>query len=201
MEICSNFLSSKYHPPKLELLPLSPCWFARVAKAQQVMKMMMSMIRWAVIKGFSWLGEIGDEILVSYIPGIPPRSLTFSPLQNGGWKTILSFWDSSGKWRFRLNIPYQICNKPSFARWWFQTFFIFTPIWGRFPSWLIFFRWVETTNQLYSGIISYEIRIREPEPIRISWFMSYTHSANGQHLNFSWSEMAEHIRVLNVAQV
>ena len=24
--------------------------------------------------------------------------------------------------------------------------FIFIPIWGRFPSWLIFFRWVETTN-------------------------------------------------------
>ena len=24
--------------------------------------------------------------------------------------------------------------------------FIFTPIWGRFPFWLIFFRWVETTN-------------------------------------------------------
>ena len=33
------------------------------------------------------------------------------------------------------------------SRWWFQTFFIFTPIWGRFPFWLIFFRWVETTNQ------------------------------------------------------
>ena len=33
-------------------------------------------------------------------------------------------------------------------RWWFQTFFIFTPIWGRFPFWLIFFRWVATTNQL-----------------------------------------------------
>ena len=26
-------------------------------------------------------------------------------------------------------------------------FFIFTPIWGRFPIWLIFFRWVETTNK------------------------------------------------------
>ncbi len=30
----------------------------------------------------------------------------------------------------------------------FQAFFIFTPIWGRFPLWLIFFRWVETTNQI-----------------------------------------------------
>ena len=26
--------------------------------------------------------------------------------------------------------------------------FIFIPIWGRFPFWLIFFRWVETTNQI-----------------------------------------------------
>ena len=33
------------------------------------------------------------------------------------------------------------------SRWWFETFFIFTPIWGRFPMWLTFFRWVETTNQ------------------------------------------------------
>ena len=31
---------------------------------------------------------------------------------------------------------------------WFQIFFMFIPIWGRFPVWLIFFRWVETTNQI-----------------------------------------------------
>ena len=33
------------------------------------------------------------------------------------------------------------------ARWWFQRFFMFSPTWGRFPFWLIFFNWVETTNQ------------------------------------------------------
>ena len=32
--------------------------------------------------------------------------------------------------------------------WWFQIFSIFTPTWRRFPIWLIFFRWVETTNQI-----------------------------------------------------
>ena len=32
------------------------------------------------------------------------------------------------------------------SRWWFQIFFIFTLIWGRFPFWLIFFKGVETTN-------------------------------------------------------
>ena len=32
------------------------------------------------------------------------------------------------------------------TRWWFQRFFMFTLIWGRFPFWLIFFKGVETTN-------------------------------------------------------
>ena len=35
------------------------------------------------------------------------------------------------------------------SRWWFQIFLILTPIWGRFPFWLIFFKGVETTNQLF----------------------------------------------------
>ena len=33
------------------------------------------------------------------------------------------------------------------TRWWFIFFVIFTPTWGRFPFWLIFSKWVETTNQ------------------------------------------------------
>ena len=33
-----------------------------------------------------------------------------------------------------------------FTKWWFQIFLIFTPTWGNDPIWLIFFRWVETTN-------------------------------------------------------
>ena len=36
----------------------------------------------------------------------------------------------------------------SSSRWWLQIFFMFTPIWARFRFWLIFFRWVENTNQL-----------------------------------------------------
>ena len=31
-------------------------------------------------------------------------------------------------------------------------FFIFTPTWGHDPIWLMFFRWVETTNQLSIGM-------------------------------------------------
>ena len=37
-------------------------------------------------------------------------------------------------------------------------FFIFIPTWGRFPSWLIFLRWVETTNQLICFSCSIQIR-------------------------------------------
>ena len=37
-------------------------------------------------------------------------------------------------------------SRESDTGWWFQTFFIFIPIWGRFPIWLIFFKWVETTT-------------------------------------------------------
>ena len=40
------------------------------------------------------------------------------------------------------------------ARWWqLKYFFIFIPTWGRFPFWVIVFRWVETTNQFwFTGI-------------------------------------------------
>ena len=31
------------------------------------------------------------------------------------------------------------------SRWWFQIFYIFIPIWGRFPFWQIFFKGVETS--------------------------------------------------------
>ena len=40
------------------------------------------------------------------------------------------------------------------SRWWFQTFFIFTPTWGNDPIWLIFFKWVETTNQSCSKLLN-----------------------------------------------
>ena len=51
---------------------------------------------------------------------LPPPETNSSPLKIHGWKTT--------------------------SRWWFHIFFIFTPIWGRFPFWLIFFKGVEITN-------------------------------------------------------
>ena len=37
----------------------------------------------------------------------------------------------------------------TFSGWWFQICFMFTPTWGHDPIWLIFFKWVETTNQFW----------------------------------------------------
>ena len=48
-------------------------------------------------------------------------------------------WNSS---QFRAQNMARRCH----TRLWFQIFFIFIPTWGRFPFWLIFLKWVETTN-------------------------------------------------------
>ena len=37
----------------------------------------------------------------------------------------------------------------SFSGWWFQILFIFTPIWRRFPFWLIFFKGVGSTTNWF----------------------------------------------------
>ena len=43
-----------------------------------------------------------------------------------------------------------------FTGWWFQLFFMFSPIWGRFQFWLIFLKGVETTNQFtWSGCLRF----------------------------------------------
>ena len=48
---------------------------------------------------------------------------------------------------------------PSFS-WVVAThFFIFNPTWGLFPFWLIFFKWVETTNQFWPSILCQIFRV------------------------------------------
>ena len=54
-----------------------------------------------------------------------------------------STWFETGRLRVEMDYMYRHLKKYSC---WFQIFFIFTPTWGRFPFWLIFFRWVETWN-------------------------------------------------------
>ena len=66
---------------------------------------------------------------------------------------IISLWTSSAicepGWQNTrkpqpLTAPW--VDEKCLSSWWFQTFFIFTPIRGNDPIWLIFFKWVETTN-------------------------------------------------------
>ena len=67
------------------------------------------------------------------------------------------------------------------TRWWFQTCFIFTPIWGRFPIWLIFFRWVETTKPVMFGsfFVSFTIEIV------VVWVLAIFQ----KHPGFHWHKM------------
>ena len=46
-------------------------------------------------------------------------------------------------------VPTKQVHIQKIFRWWFQIFSIFTPVWGRFPFWLIFFKGVETTNEVW----------------------------------------------------
>ena len=64
-------------------------------------------------------------------------------------KRIFGFWGKKTTHELEKKKRHtEKCVFANFSGWWFQTFFIFTPIWGRFPIWLIFFRWVgSTTNQ------------------------------------------------------
>ena len=49
--------------------------------------------------------------------------------------------------KFLEKKSYYSPEKLTMTRWWFQIFLYFHSIWGRFPIWLIFFRW-ETSNQM-----------------------------------------------------
>ena len=68
----------------------------------------------------------------------------------------LSFRESSPK----LISLFRKLEVDEIKLWWFQIFFSFTPIWGRFPFWLIFFKGVENQldNQFYfSQIIGIQL--------------------------------------------
>ena len=62
-----------------------------------------------------------------------------------------TYWFLVEVWRIGAIFwfKYQYCSN-----WWFQIFFIFTPTFGNDPIWLIFFIWVETTNQLVVDVVS-----------------------------------------------
>ena len=58
------------------------------------------------------------------------------------WNNHFNSWMAI---RFQVYYTNQL-NASRYTGWWFQIFFIFIPTWGNDPTWLIFFKWVETTN-------------------------------------------------------
>ena len=62
------------------------------------------------------------------------------------WKELPEFCEGHGSGEKKDETVVLLCI--GLIWWWFQIFFIFTPTWGRFPIWLIFFKWVETTNRM-----------------------------------------------------
>ena len=72
-------------------------------------------------------------------------------------RTTLLIWESCGtkvgmckKAHSRLFIPY-LQDLTSISCWWFGTFFIFPYIGNNHPNWLIFFRGIQTTNQIWTS--------------------------------------------------
>ena len=94
-----------------------------------------------------------QQLIIKTYVGIPRFSAwtnfgACDPVTLQRWKTCVVRGGGEGRRRRDLRKALRLVGKKrAFTRWWFQTFFIFTPIWGRFPIWLIFFKGVETTNQ------------------------------------------------------
>ena len=80
-------------------------------------------------------------------------SVTTSPLLSSstnanhrGTVVVDLYWCIETPPKNELGIVYSLrvisLMKKTWTMWWFQMFFMFTPTSGRFPFWLIFFRWV-----------------------------------------------------------
>ena len=73
---------------------------------------------------------------------VPHRSLVVPLRAAFVWSNYSDLTRPHPKWWFSKGNPL-ISGKSRLVKyytgWWLQRFFIFTPIWGRFPTWLIFF--------------------------------------------------------------
>ncbi len=95
------------------------------------------------------------------VVGPLPNGLYKWPINGGGYSLLTIPGIPSSKWRFRVDFFCFLgagcwAGKgirgnilPIFSRWWFQTFFMFTPSWGNDPIWLyIFFQMGWFNHQL-----------------------------------------------------
>ena len=98
-----------------------------------------------------WLCMIGlfiKSFLICLPFVFPLKSVLFWLLCRGQVRVLVPCWllyprsESFFVFLRKISGPSKISKTKFITRWWFQTFFIFTPIWGRFPFWPIFLRWV-----------------------------------------------------------
>ncbi len=119
------------------------CWwvFVCVHFCLQFMLLMMFVFLWFDWRLASWYLFQWCEVSSLESSKFP---MGWIGSQKGTFNNHMSLFCRPSRARFRTGQKRSIKT-----RWWFQIFFIFTPTWGRFPFWLIFFRWVETvtTNQ------------------------------------------------------
>ena len=85
-------------------------------------------------------GRRGDRLgsLRDWLKGVKPRWFLWSDMGFLMGVIVINV--------ITLIISGVIVGTLLFTRWWFQRFFMFIPTWGNDPIWLIFFKWVETTN-------------------------------------------------------
>ena len=127
--------------------------------------------------------QIGHQTSILYPLTVGPRRLC----AKNCWNSKNSIW--SELWSFQSY---------GYLGGGFKEFFFFTPIWGKFPFWLIFFRWVETTNQIW-----YDINIR-PIPDHTTKHRQVTFQVipinsqrTGKHPLVPWRNVASGIRSRN----
>ena len=106
---------------------------------------MLVYFRWLYF--FRWLtqpaNEIVSQFLCPHIPKSPPDLWSKAESKSDGGIGCVHGMEGCQL----VTCDFLVSSKKKhFTRWWFQRFLIFTPAWGRFPMWLIFFKWVETTN-------------------------------------------------------
>ena len=113
-------------------------WIFWIVKAMlQHLPVALTQCYWEKM-GMRWVGAMDWQAMAT--PGCTKDETVFLCL-GLGWMFVLLFVQSSN-----LAKKTQMRLKALKTMGYSKDFFIFTPTWGNDPIWLIFFKWVETTN-------------------------------------------------------
>ena len=108
-------------------------------------------------------GQLEGVMLYFVDPNTPAIGSVTLPLDTFRWHFFHLIFFGGGDlksrgfsrkiiWSYLVTGPtlyHPFFSRNSSSRWWFLTFFIFTPTWGNDPIWLIFFKWVEPPTSSY----------------------------------------------------